>query len=76
MRFWFLPHSLLPVLLLAIPFVLPACLRLEVTVPGRSRPASADARAPARVDAGGGFVAEHAIIVALGEARFTFRVSP
>lgn len=68
MRFRFRPGFLITTLLIAIP-LLPACLKLEVTMPGRSRAALADAPAPARVDAGGGLAAEHAIVVALGGAK-------
>ena len=51
------------------PALFPACLRLNVTMPGRSHAAPAEAPAPADIDAGGGFVAERAFVVALGGAK-------
>jgi hypothetical protein len=56
----------LPPLLLIALVILPACLKLDVTMPGRSRSGPADAPGPARLDAGGGFVAENAVLVSLG----------
>jgi len=47
----------------------PACLKLDVTMPGRSPAAPAAASEPVRVDAVGGFVAENAILLAPGGAK-------
>jgi len=54
--------------LLALVFF-PACLKLDMPMPGRSHASPVDARAPADIDAGGGFVAEHAFVAALGGAK-------